>query len=421
MRRIAEAFVDVASEAWWELKRSRLRTYLALLGIVIGAMGLTVLVCTLHLENALREKQDVTHIDIWMPRLADYDRTIFRRTPRLKRYELMPEDGEAIQRQCAHVERVHICGHLYPADFKGKNWYRGALVSTNITRLDLFHYGMRAGGAAPDLVWGRLFTQAEVEAGAPVVVITRAVSIKLWPKPMRTLGNGWLGSRHIHINGVKFEVIGVLRFEQLWERAVIPYTSMQDLFWNARWFLDAIPNQGSRKAAAEEIDQLLLERIGDPGYPYVILPGMSYEELKLYTFFGIVGILTLLSAGAALSNKAYIDALERVQQFAVRRALGATKQRIYAIVLMESALICGFGCLYGGIIGWMIFASFSAWKWIAAEIRTPGVWMSYAIPAVPLAAMFLFVIAIGVAGSLQGAAVAAKTDPAKALCGKEVV
>jgi hypothetical protein len=37
---------------------------------------------------------------------------------------------------------------------------------------------------------------------------------------------------------------------------------------------------------------------------------MSYEELRLYTFFGIVGVLVLFSAGLAVSNKAYIDALE---------------------------------------------------------------------------------------------------------------
>ena len=141
----------------------------------------------------------------------------------------------------------------------------------------------------------------------------------------------------------------------------------------------------------------------------------------MYTFFGIVGVLTFFCAGAALSNKAYIDALERVQQFAVRRALGATTQRIYAIVLMESALICGFGCFYGGIIGWMIFASFSAWKWIAADIRTPGVWTSYAIPVLPLGALFLFVIASGVVGSLQGATVAAKANPAEVLGRTEVV
>ena len=422
MWRVVEAFIDVAAEAWWELKRSRLRTYLSLLGIVIGAIGLTVLICALHLENALRGEQDTNIIDIRMPSLEDHNRAIFRRKPRLKRYELTPADGEAIERECTYAEHVVIGGVFGGADFKGKKWHKAPLVSTNITRTDLFRFVPYGGGSSGELAWGRIFTPAEMESGARVVVIDQNMSIGLWPKPQRTLGNGHLGSRYIHINAWKFEIIGVLRSKGGGSgRGIIPYTCMQDLFWDARWFLSAIAEQGSRRAAAKKIDEILFGRIGDPGYTYVTLPGMSYEELKLYTFFGIVGVLILFSAGAGVSNKAYIDALERVQQFAVRRALGATKQRIYAIVLMESALICGFGCLYGGIIGWMIFASFSAPKWIAADIRAPGVWVSYTIPALPLAAMFLFVIAFGVVGSLQGAAVAAKANPAEVLAREDVV
>ena len=413
MWRVVQAFIDVADEAWWELKRARLRTYLALLGIVVGAIGVTVLICTLHLENALRGEQDINTIGIRMPSLEDYDRAIFRRKPRLKRYELTPADGEAVQRECLDVDQVVISGVSWGVDFKGRNWHKAPLLSTNITRTDLFHEAMRSGNRSWELAWGRVFTPAEMQTGARVVVIDDRMAMTLWPKPERTLGNGWLGSRYLHINGVRFEIIGVLRSRGQ-GMAIIPYTSMQELFWNASWQLSAIAKQGFRKAAAKKIDEVLFSRIGDPGYTYVSLPGISYEELKVYTFFGIVGILVLFSAGAAVSNKAYIDALERVQQFAVRRALGATKQRIYAIVLMESALICGFGCLYGGIIGWMVFASFSAEKWILRDI-----W--YAVPLLPLGAMCLFVIALGVVGSLQGAAIAAGANPAEALARKDVV
>ena len=71
-----------------------------------------------------------------------------------------------------------------------------------------------------------------------------------------------------------------------------------------------------------------------------------------------------LSAGAAVANKAYVGrAGARAAVRGPARA-GATRARLYAIVLTESALMCGFGCVYGGAAGWMVFASFSAEKWI---------------------------------------------------------
>ena len=137
-----QAVADVAAEAWWELKRARLRTYLALLGITVGAAGLTILVCTLHLENSLRPEQDLTEIDIRMPSvyLGDYDRALFGRRPRLKHYELTAADGEAIQRECKSVAQAVIRGVASQVDFKGKNWHRAWLLSTNLTRLDLLQY-----------------------------------------------------------------------------------------------------------------------------------------------------------------------------------------------------------------------------------------------------------------------------------------
>jgi hypothetical protein len=415
MWRALETIADVTAEAWWELKRARLRTYLALLGITVGAAGLTILICTLHLENSLRPQQDFTEIDIRMPSLLDDDRALFRRRPHLKRYELTAADGEAIARECRSVDQAVIRGVVAQADFKGKNWHRAWLTSTNITRLDLFRYVASGLKSRWELVWGRVFTPEEIAGAARVVVIDQRMAFALWPPSQRILGRGQLGGQFIHINGTRFEVIGVLRSDRpSGNIAVIPYTTMQRLFWNATWHLSAIPRPGSVKAAAGEIDRVLLQRIGDPGCPFAILPGVSYEELKVYLFFGIVGGLVLLAAGAAVSNKAYIDALERVQQFAVRRALGATKQRICAVVLMESALICGFGCLYGGAVGWMVFATFSAEKWILHSL-----W--YALPVLPLGAVFLAVTALGVAGSMQGAAVAGRANPAEVLARRDVV
>ncbi len=394
---------DVISEAWWELKRARLRTYLAIGGVVVGAMGLTVLICVFHLDNALQGKREDNSIYIGIPPVDSFN--IFGRKPRLKRYEFTPADGEALQKECPYVEQVGIKGTLGPVDIKGKKWHKTMLESTNITRADRFP-------GRPS--WGRILTPADMKSAARVVAIGEGTNFRLWPREQRTPSSP-PASRYIHINGVRFEVIGVLQSDPgNRQMVIIPYTTMQDLFWNARWSVNAVAKRGFKKAAAKKIDEILYRRIGDPGYTYVQLSGISYEELRIYTFFGIIGVLILFSAGMAVSNKTYIDTLERVQQFAMRRALGATKFRIYAIVLTESALICGFGCFYGGAIGWMIFASFSAQMWIGIDI-----W--YALPLLPLGTMFLFVIALGIAGSLQAAAIAAKANPAEVLARKDVV
>jgi putative ABC transport system permease protein len=415
--------LDIVSEAWWELKRARLRSYLAALGIVLGVICCTMLICTWHLENALQDRQEDKPIDVAIPARSDIETQVFHRKQQIKRRYFLPSDGEAIARECQSVKQVEITGIVNKVDYRGKKWLQSYLIGTNVlsASANFKELSETRGG----LVWGRFFNPADMANKNRVVVINQSMLHKLWPMEMLSQQTTAPPNRFLRINGIPFEIVGVIGIGNAGNTEVVfaPYTTVQDIFLIIRWGIHISAKESLRETAIKEINALLRRRIGDPGGSFITeygrggllaTSGSSEQSSKIYTFFGIIGVLILFSSGMAISNKAYIDALERIQQFAIRRALGATRARIYAIVLTEGAMLCGFGCFYGALIGWMIFATFTVMRWADRSVST-------VLPIEALAALFGFVIAIGIVGSLQGAALAADANPAEILARKDSI
>lgn len=130
-------------------------------------------------------------------------------------------------------------------------------------------------------------------------------------------------------------------------------------------------------------------------------------------FLGLVGLLTLLSAGIAISGKSYVDVLEQVHQIALRRALGASALRIYGAVLFQGGLLAGLGGLIGGGLGALAFAALDAKgnRWHAGVSLHLG----------GLLAILLWTIVVGMVAALQAATLAVRANPAEALARKDLV
>jgi len=118
--------------------------------------------------------------------------------------------------------------------------------------------------------------------------------------------------------------------------------------------------------------------------------------------FGITAIATVVG-GIGISNTMFMAVLERVREIGVLKSIGATERDIQLIFLTESAFI-GF---LGGVLG---FAAALAILFVAGQFGVP-----YLLRIRWVLFVFVFSVGVGVAAGFLPARQAAKMDPVKAL------
>ncbi len=183
----------------------------------------------------------------------------------------------------------------------------------------------------------------------------------------------------------------------------------------------------SREQAAAELQviarEFLARRGADPVRPEVITlarastflnltPQMLPVLLPMVALFGAV----LLVACANASNLILARTVTRQFEFAVRSALGATRRRLFALLMTESVVLSTLG----GIVGWAFSAGLMrfVWPWLVSMI--PGAREGTAglqLHADHRVFVFILVVSMlaGVAGGLWPALRVARRNVASAL------
>jgi ABC-type lipoprotein release transport system permease subunit len=134
----------------------------------------------------------------------------------------------------------------------------------------------------------------------------------------------------------------------------------------------------------------------------------------------VMSLLFFVLAGLLVLNTIYLSTLERIREFGVVQALGASGRRVVALVTLESLLLCGTGAALGLTAGLGMVA------WLADGFTVPGMEQIYAemgmspvlYPAVApwqVALAVGFAVTTAVLAALGPARMAARVDPAVAM------
>ncbi len=263
---------------------------------------------------------------------------------------------------------------------------------------------------------GRFFTEEEVKASLRVAVLGRTVVRNLF-EDRAVIGET------IRINNVPFEVIGVLEEKGVNaigqdddDQILIPITTVMRRLMNVIYVNNvyvAARDVSLMDKAVGDIGAILRER-------HHLKPGkeddfsiqnqmdiLRAEQETSETFtmlLGGIAAISLLVGGVGILAIMLISIKERTKEIGLRRALGARKKDILLQFLMEALVLS----LAGGIIGIVIGVSGSFITRWTTELPT-------SVSVLSVVAAFVFSAAIGLFFGIYPAKKAAEFDPIHAL------
>ena len=146
------------------------------------------------------------------------------------------------------------------------------------------------------------------------------------------------------------------------------------------------------------------------GSYYISNPNESTAELDKadamqQLFLGIIAAISLLVAGIGIMNIMLVTVTERTREIGIRKAIGAERRSIIVQFLIEAAMICGIGGLFGIAVGY-----------VAAAILTKVFFSVVLIPDAGITVLaFGISVVLGILFGLYPAIKASALQPVEAL------
>jgi putative ABC transport system permease protein len=353
-------FGEILAMAFDSIKIHKLRSFLTLLGIMIGVMTVIGMVSIISGLNAsfVRELEaagsDLIMIQkndaIQMGRMSEEQRT---------RKDLTYDDAKAIDREAKNVRAV--------TTLLNSNIFEEIPVKyQNIKSDNTFIIGMTDKFPAVYNIYmpkeGRFLTESEILHSSRSALLGFETAETLFPHTS-ALG------KEIRVGPEKFTVVGVMSkrgemFGQSRDNLVgIPITTFMKMFTydKSQLQIGAVPRTpGTIQETIEEISNILRARRKVPfGKPndFAIFTQESMLDLynqitgAAYMVMIVISSIGLLVGGIGVMNIMLVSAKERTREIGIRKALGAYSKDILRQFLIEAMVLTGIGGILGTLIG----------------------------------------------------------------------
>ena len=393
-------------QALTAMAENRIRTFLMMLGVIIGVATLTTIASSvLGARSEVMERVEKFGLDqIMIMAGAGRKPGVPQPTPTTLRVE----DAQAMLSEVSNVKDVtpQINRRDFPVKFGNKNTY-ALLLAANPNWSSVWN---------TLTVAGRFISEEDVSRLARVAVIGPTIVKELYE------GEDPIG-KQIMVNNNPFEIIGIIEARgtsptglDLDSRVVIPLTTGQKRVFNQDYlFMIKIVLKDPSKMAqsVKDIQALLRERHNLPTgveddftvvTPSQVMAIASKVSTTFTLFLLLISGISLIVGAIVIANIMFIAVNERRAEIGIRRAVGATKRDIMAQFLIESVSIATVGGIIGIIIGLLGLKTLSAFMKLPATV----IWQ-------PILLSFLSAILVGLLAGIQPARKAASMDPIEAL------
>ena len=222
----------------------------------------------------------------------------------------------------------------------------------------------------------------------------------------------------ITLNGSPFTVVGVYESKNVdnWPELdniiVLPYTfnrSMNDNQPFDSYSVKAVSSSAASQASVW-INGFLQGLIGENGYYNVQNYNASIEDtnamlLMQSLIMGSIAGISLLVGGIGIMNIMLVTVTERTREIGIRKAIGAERKSIIVQFLIEASMLCGIGGILGIFIGYL--GTLIVGKLLLNMILYPGMLITVGA--------FVFSVVLGIGFGLYPAVKASGLQPVNAL------
>ena len=348
--------------AMQQLRSEKLKTFFALLGVIIGVMFLLVVVSVIEgMDRYIRED--------FSSQIFGINTVTLRRSPEVS-FNTDPEYRRAQRRRprITFADADLIRERLTVAARVGVESYTGGEVTADDGRTVT---NVRILGASTEtfqihdwaLARGRAFSPQEADRGVAVVVLG-------WDTADRLFEDADPIGRSVRIRSFPYRVVGVLAtlgslFGQSLDNLVVaPARSPIKAVTNPRGIVDQIVIQtidpAALRTAQAEVEGMMRARRGlrpndenDFALETADETLSFWDKISRVLFIALPGLVTIaLVVGAiVIMNIMLVSVMERTREIGVRKALGARRRDILTQVLIESATLSAVGALLGVALG----------------------------------------------------------------------
>ena len=410
VKRIVNPFESVRL-AFSALLANRLRSFLTMLGVIIGVGAVIIMIAFIQgaREKAVKDFQ------------SDGSNIVFAAyAPKGKERRGGAFEGMKLADVRAIQERVDTISGIAPQSetgglsIVGKTQYQTTFtgVDQNYPEVNKIELGS-----------GRYIAQSDVKENLKVCVLGDTVRKKLFGDKVDPLGKEVVAE----VNGLRvpFTVIGTLKHKGRGfgtssdEQMVMPITTLQKRI-TGNEIIGSFSTRAlavDAETAADQIFTVLKQRYPTRAQDFIVdtqeglLKRLDALLAVFQLLFGGIGGLSLLVGGIGIMNIMLVSVTERTREIGIRKAVGAKRRDILTQFVVESMTISGVGGMIGVAFGYGASALVSLVK--VGDGADSNI--STYVPLWAAIMGFTFAVAVGMFFGIYPAVRASKLDPIQAL------
>lgn len=344
-------FINLIKIAITAIKRNKVRSFLTMLGIVIGVAAVIVMLAIGYGSNAsIRETISSMGTNLINIMPASQNRGGIQRGRSVSR-TLVVKDVTFLENNSSLLQAISPEMDGKGQVVYGSNNWPTSIYSGNEAYPFIKKYEIKT---------GRIYTSKEIKSAAKVCLVGQTIIKNIFSEGEEPIG------KTIRFNNIPFTIIGTLKekgdntFGQDQDDMILaPYTTvMKRLF--RQTFLRAIvvsaPSEDSIAQTSAEIKELLRlsHKLGEEQeddfeirtQEELISNFSSISEMML-VLLGSVAAISLVVGGIGIMNIMYVSVTERTREIGLRMAIGGKAKDILRQFLLEAILLS----ILGGSIG----------------------------------------------------------------------